>query len=234
MATMSDSNLGQQRTFAVILAAGKGTRFNESFPKQFIDFKFGNMVERCLSSFASVPILAGVVLVVPEDRKEDINASVQASNPKIEISIVSGGDSRPKSIHLGLQAVDKSFNPRLFDNIIVHDAARFLVSPEQILNVVEDIGSEAVTYRKITDTTAALSANEGPLELSQAGEIVSLQTPIKISWQTANSIVSSKTAELDHGVAGLLIQRGIAFSLVESDGSTEKITFPSDAKRLGL
>ena len=56
-------------TYAVIVAAGRGTRFGGTLPKQYLPLGGGTVLRHAVAAFATHPRIAGVQVVIrDEDR----------------------------------------------------------------------------------------------------------------------------------------------------------------------
>src|SRR4051794_41981551 len=56
-------------TYALIVAAGRGTRFGGVLPKQYLRLGGATVLRHAVSAFAGSPRISGVIVVIrPEDR----------------------------------------------------------------------------------------------------------------------------------------------------------------------
>ena len=108
--------------FAVlIVAAGKGERAGTSLPKQYEPLAGRPMLRRTVEAFQGHPVQ---VVIGPgqEALAEQALAGLVLASP------VPGGATRQESVRLGLEALAKDAP----DFVLIHDAARPLVSPAVI------------------------------------------------------------------------------------------------------
>src|SRR5712691_1954477 len=104
-------------TYAVIVAAGRGTRFGGAQPKQYLALGGGSVLRRAVAAFAGHPRITGVQVVIrDEDRAlfDDTMAGLTLLPP------VPGGAERQDSVRLGLEAL-VPHSPAL---VLIHDGAR--------------------------------------------------------------------------------------------------------------
>jgi len=84
--------------YAVIPAAGSGTRMNSNKNKQFLELSGIPVIVRTLLVFQNSPLISGIVVSVRDFEKDELKMLCQ----KYEISkltgIVSGGDTRQRSV----------------------------------------------------------------------------------------------------------------------------------------
>ena len=89
-----------------------------------------SVLERTLTAFDSHPSLQAIVLVAGEEELERVR-QVAAAFPKV-IAVVAGGETRTESVRNGLEAL-----PAEIEIVLVHDAARPLVSAALIERVIQ-------------------------------------------------------------------------------------------------
>lgn len=114
--------------YAIILAAGDGKRLGSKIPKCFIKINKKPIYQYSLELFALFSQIKQIILVVPKQYLGKI------SNLDSRIKIVAGGNDRNKSFENGLRAISSIKNN---DKIIIHDAARINLQPEDIIQVLQ-------------------------------------------------------------------------------------------------
>ena len=121
------------RIWAVIPAAGRGTRMAASIPKQYLRVAGQTILEHTLNRFRFHPAVHGVVVVIaPQD----------AYWPRLSLSpaptllrVAQGGAERAVSVLNGLNALAEWTVEG--DWVVVHDAARPCVSAQDITRLIE-------------------------------------------------------------------------------------------------
>src|SRR5438067_8528911 len=116
----------------LIVAAGKGARAATELPKQYESLAGWPMLRRTVEAFADYP-----VQVVIGAGQEELAA--KALDGLGLPAPVTGGATRQESVRLGLEAL-ASDAP---DFVLIHDAARPLVSPKVIADVVQALEAGA-------------------------------------------------------------------------------------------
>ena len=104
-------------TYAVIVAAGRGTRFGGALPKQYLPLGDDTVLRHAVGAFALHPRIAGVQVVI---REEDRAACEAALGGLAILPPVPGGAERQDSVRLGLEALA----PRAPARVLIHDGAR--------------------------------------------------------------------------------------------------------------
>ena len=127
------------RVFAIVAAAGGGTRFGAGVAKQYAALDGKPMLEWSIERLrASIPLARLVVAIAPEDRDYEANL---AQWPEVE-ALRCGGATRGASVknalvHLApLCAAD--------DWILVHDAARPCVPREALSRLLRGLADDPV------------------------------------------------------------------------------------------
>ena len=137
--------------FAVIVtAAGRGTRMGGA-PKQWRDLGRQSVLARSIAAFAAFPRV--IVVLNPEDMDRGVE---ELAGPVV---LVAGGKTRSDSVRAALETLDGSG----FTHVLIHDAARPLVSPEVIMGVILALQAGAVAAAPGVPVSDALWRGEGGL-----------------------------------------------------------------------
>jgi len=126
----------------LIVAAGKGERFGRAKPKQYEGLAGRSLLARSAAAFGGLP----VTVVIGPGQEALYAAACPGGAPP-----VTGGARRQDSVRLGLEALVKHAP----DYVLIHDAARPLVSPGligQVLNALEGGAKGAVPMLSLSDT----------------------------------------------------------------------------------
>jgi 2-C-methyl-D-erythritol 4-phosphate cytidylyltransferase len=130
------------RFFAVIPCAGFGSRAGTATPKQYQAIAGLPMVVHTLKAFAGVVRMThGVLVLSPDDVHMD---GVLAAHPQPLFEAArTGGATRAESVLAGLrELVNQGAHDT--DWVLVHDAARCLVTPAQINALIDACQGDAV------------------------------------------------------------------------------------------
>jgi 2-C-methyl-D-erythritol 4-phosphate cytidylyltransferase/2-C-methyl-D-erythritol 2,4-cyclodiphosphate synthase len=103
--------------FALVVAAGRGTRFGGALPKQYMPLGAGTVLRHAITAFARHPRIAGIQVVI---RNEDSAIFDRATAGLSVLPAVPGGAERQDSVRLGLEALVQ-YDP---DRVLIHDGAR--------------------------------------------------------------------------------------------------------------
>lgn len=210
------------------MAAGQSKRLKSRVPKPFlyVDHK-RTMLDLCLESFRKVPGLAYVVIVT---RHGFLERAIQAVyRHRLAGVVTRGGKEREDSVLRGLQVV-----PPGVETVLVHDAARPLVSPALIHRVLEKAGRSgaAIPVVVVKDTLKSVTGDLvlGTLDRTK---IRAVQTPqgfhlelLKRSFSKVGSRASALTDD-----AAVVERAGSKVRVVEGDPLNFKVTTPEDLRQ---
>ena len=132
---------------AVILAAGSGSRMNMETTKQRITLLGESILRRTVKVFANSSEIDHILVACRED--EIAWAREELKEMPKPISIISGGKTRAESSRNAFNAI-----PKQSDFVAIHDAARCLVTEENIFDVVHAayLNDAASAGTFVTDT----------------------------------------------------------------------------------
>jgi 2-C-methyl-D-erythritol 4-phosphate cytidylyltransferase len=206
--------------WAIVVAAGSGSRFGESVPKQFLDLGGRRLFDRAAAAAAAA--CDGVVAVVPAAFLD--TAAVTGG------TAVAGGATRSASVRAGLAAV-----PEDADIIVVHDAARPLAGPELFERVVAAVraGADgAVPGLPVPDTIKRVDARDGGavvVDTLDRPALRAVQTPQAFRAAVLHRAHAAGGEATDD--AALVEALGGVVVVVDGDPAYLKITTPEDLLR---
>ncbi|MCA9398744.1 MAG: 2-C-methyl-D-erythritol 4-phosphate cytidylyltransferase [Candidatus Omnitrophica bacterium] len=111
----------------IVPTAGLGVRLNAGKPKALVFLSGKPLFLFCLQTFEQHPLVDSIILVVPQEHKEEFKANVELFNITKVRHIVDGGKTRCESVLKGLGCVDEDT-----EIVAVHDGARPFVTKEVI------------------------------------------------------------------------------------------------------
>ena len=122
---------------ALVVAAGRGERLGKPVPKAFANLAGRPMVEWSVATLQRVAAVTEIVVALPP--------GVAAPHGTIGVP---GGSERSHSVRAALAAATDG------DVVVVHDAARPLVTPELVSACLEALGDAdaAIAATPVTDT----------------------------------------------------------------------------------
>ena len=215
------------RFHVVIPCAGTGSRAGVDIPKQYAPLAGVPMVLHTLKAFAAVPGLGHAMLVVsPNDQ---MMADVLRQHPQPAFSVVPrGGATRAHSVLGGLRSLqDKGVDPH--DWVLVHDAARCLITPRLIQALLAACANDSVggllalplpdTLKASVDGRVSATLNRSDKWLAQTPQMFRLGSLAQALEKPSEDITDEASAMEAKGFAPLLIE-GASFNF--------KVTYPQD------
>ena len=138
------------RTAALILAAGRGTRASPVAAKQYAVVGGMPVLARATAAFLKAPGVDLIQVVIAADAEQSYHAALAGVADLRLLAPVAGGSTRQLSVLCGLRALAH----RAPDLVLIHDAARPLVSEEIIDRVISalDRADAAVAALPVVDT----------------------------------------------------------------------------------
>ena len=118
--------------YALIVAAGRGTRFGGALPKQYLPLGGTSVLHHAVGAFTTHPRIGGVQVVI---REEDRGIFDKAVAGLAVMPPVPGGAERQDSVRLGLEALA----PHDPTRVLIHDAARPFPDPALIDRVLDGL-----------------------------------------------------------------------------------------------
>ncbi len=122
------------RNIAAILAGGTGSRLGGGLPKQFIPIAGRTMIEHTVDVFEDHPMIDAIVVVMHANYIGQMEELAQKNGWSKLIAILPGGQERYDSSLAAIRACRERFSDK--DNILIHDAARPMVSHRIITEVI--------------------------------------------------------------------------------------------------
>lgn len=173
---------------ALILAAGSGTRMgNTNKPKQFLSIYNKPLIVHTIEAFEMHDDIDMILIVTNDTYIDDVKIwCKQYDLTKVQY-IVAGGSSRQESVYNGLKKLEK-IGISDEDIILIHDAARPLISQTIITNNIEACKKyQAVdTVIPSSDTIIRSVDKETICEIQKRSEQYQGQTPQSFTFKVIN------------------------------------------------
>ena len=156
--------------YAIIPAAGMGSRFGGKTKKQFLRLKGKSLLDWTLDCFLKTRIFQRIVVCLPVGELTLIRPpSVGAS-----ISYIEGGATRAESVYNGFCHL----HLRDDDIVLVHDAVRPLLSSDLIRRVAKEAGEKGSTIPVIPVSDTIKEIKDGVVSKTiDRSRLAAAQTP---------------------------------------------------------
>lgn len=210
---------------AIIVAAGDSRRMG--FDKLLATIAGAPVIVHTIGAFEQARSVNEIIVVAREDRRDEIKAVVRGGNFKKVRAIVPGGEHRQDSVRAGLDHLNTDAK-----YVAIHDAARPLITAEQIDHVFEQcrVHSAASLAEPINDTLKYANAQffvTGPVDRHQ---LYAMQTPQvfeRMLIDEAYKVVYAQNASVTDEVSA--VERlGRKVILVPNKDLNFKITYKRD------
>jgi 2-C-methyl-D-erythritol 4-phosphate cytidylyltransferase len=210
------------KKYAIIVAAGTGTRMGGSLPKQFMLLKDKPLIYYSIKTFLDAYDDLQIILVLPVAYMDMGQEIIDAWFDKERIRITAGGDTRFQSVKNGLTFVEEE------SIVFVHDAVRCLVSKNLVHRCYEVVAQTGSAIPVVVSKDSVRLVEENSSEPIDRTKIALVQTP-----QTFHSKILIPAYQIDYkdkftDEATVVEAYGLKVSLVEGEEENIKITRPTD------
>lgn len=213
--------------WAILAAAGSGERLGLDRPKAFAPLNDRPLLAEPLERLDASDWIEGIVVAAPADWEEPcILVAEEVAAGKVS-KAVTGGATRAESVRAALVEV-----PEEATAVVVHDAARPLVSEEVIERVITALGDGwdgAVPVLPVSDTVKRVDADTVTETIEREG-LVTAQTPQAFVAPVLRDAFSSvqQTVTKSTDCASLVEANGGRVRAVEGDPRLLKVTTAAD------
>jgi 2-C-methyl-D-erythritol 4-phosphate cytidylyltransferase len=205
----------------VIAAAGSGQRLGAGGPKAFVELGGRQMLEWSLDAFRAANTIAEIVIAAPPGQEDAVAEQ--------GVVAVAGGEHRSESVANALALCGE-------DIVVVHDAARPLVTPGLIDAMVEELAAEEnaaalIAATRVTDTIKQ-AGEEGEVErtLDRSG-LWAVQTPQVFRADALRMALADRDSLPAASDDAMLVERQGGRVLIHSTSPDNiKVTTPGDLR----
>jgi 2-C-methyl-D-erythritol 4-phosphate cytidylyltransferase/2-C-methyl-D-erythritol 2,4-cyclodiphosphate synthase len=204
------------RTIALIVAAGSGSRIGGDTPKQFLRVAGRPILAHAVDALVRHPAIDSVIVVIGPGQEE------QARQALGDRPFVIGGATRRESVANGLAAISG-------DRVLIHDAARPFCPPDVVDRLLASLDTMpgAVPVLPVADTLAQTGEYLGPVVPRET--LARVQTPQAFRLdiiRAAHAAWDSAREATDD--AQMVREAGYDVATVEGSPLLEKLTYPAD------
>jgi len=218
--------------YALIPAAGTGTRFRAEHPKQYLALAGRPMLWHAVKSVCVPPVENVFVVLAPDDR-EFARHDWRSFEGRLE-PLYCGGATRRDSVYNGMVAAMAAVDAD--DWILVHDAARPCLPAQDLANLIAETREDSIggilalpaaeTVKKAAKDEAGALRVAGTEDRSQ---LWLAQTPQMFRCGLLLQALREAKAPITDE-AGAVEQMGLKPRLVAGSRENIKVTFPDDLK----
>jgi 2-C-methyl-D-erythritol 4-phosphate cytidylyltransferase len=222
------------RYFALVPAAGTGSRLGSSTPKQYLTINGRPVLYHTLRLLAEHPRIQQVfVVLAPSDAQfrcadwDGLEARVQP--------LYCGGETRAASVYNGLLAARDIIAGD--DWVLVHDAARPCLSAAALDRLLDEVGDDEVGGLLAIPVADTLKRADGDARVATTERREGLwqaQTPQMFRYGFLVEALRRSGAAAVTDEAGAIEGVGLKPKLVMGEGRNIKITYPQDLELAAL
>ena len=201
---------------ALILAAGNGSRFNSSIPKQFHLLNGKKIYKYVLDSLISSNFFSTIGLVTNISYHKHLDLSEQ-------YTVIEGGDTRQESVFLGLQALEN------IDYVVICDGVRPFLTLKILNAHIEKLKLGHVAVNTCIPTSDTINIQSCNLieEIPPRENFLRGQTPQSFSYKKLLH-AHKTTKKFFTDDCGLMLEKGHEVTYINGDETNIKITSSLD------
>ena len=210
--------------WALLVAAGAGERLGADRPKAFVGLGDLPLLAEPLRRLDESDWIDAIVVAVPSGWEEPAILLAEELSARKVVAAVAGGETRAESVRTALGEV-----PDEALVVLVHDAARPLVSDEIVARVIEPLSrgwDGAVPALPVADTIKRVRGDE-VVETIDRSDLVVVQTPQAFVPSVLRQALRGDVAGAGDCAALVEAQNG-RVTVVEGDPRLLKVTTAAD------
>ena len=219
---------------AIILSGGIGSRMGSQIPKQYIEINGKPIIIHTIEKFINNPLIDAIIIAIAPEWKEYMLTYLEKFKLTQPIYYSLPGETRQFTIFNALKVALEHYSEN--DIVIVHDAARPLVSTELInACLTECITNDGVLpvipvkdtiYQSYDKSTISSLLPRETLYAGQAPEAFNLG-----KYLQAHQTISKSELLKINGSTEIAYKNNMQIKLISGEDANFKITTPEDLER---
>jgi 2-C-methyl-D-erythritol 4-phosphate cytidylyltransferase len=216
------------RYFALIPAAGSGSRMESEVPKQYLDIAGRPLLHYAVARLCAHSAIEQVFVVLAQGDPHFARYDWSAFAPKLE-PLYCGGPTRAASVFNGLLAVRDAVASA--DWILVHDAARPCLGAAELERLVTELAEDetgGLLAVPVADTLKRASRDGRVVQTELRDHLWRAQTPQMFRYRVLLEALRATDHARVTDEAGAIEILGLKPRLVMGDARNIKVTHPAD------
>jgi 2-C-methyl-D-erythritol 4-phosphate cytidylyltransferase/2-C-methyl-D-erythritol 2,4-cyclodiphosphate synthase len=219
------------RVTALIVAAGRGSRFGGPLPKQYALLDGQPVLRRTIAAFRATPAVGRILVVIGAEDDARYEAATRGLGLPAPVP---GGTSRQQSVLHGLEALAAAAP----DFVAIHDAARPFVRPADIEACLAAASADgidgAILGIPLADTLKRVGAGQTITETVARSDLWRAQTPQVFRFapllaaHRAAALLAADEATALTDDAAVAERAGLKLVMVAGSEDNRKITTTAD------
>lgn len=217
-------------SFALIPAAGSGSRMGDELPKQYLPLAGRPMIYHTLRILCSSSRIARVFVVLAPGDEEWLRHDWSEFSGRLVV-LECGGETRAESVLNGLKAAQGASPINDDDWVLVHDAARPCLGATQLDKLMNELADDEVgglLAVPVADTLKRGNAGNRVERTESRENLWQAQTPQMFRYKLLMEALSMSGGVTMTDDAGAIEALGLHPKLVLSDARNLKVTYPQD------
>jgi 2-C-methyl-D-erythritol 4-phosphate cytidylyltransferase len=223
----------ESKHYALIPAAGSGSRMRGGVPKQYLSLAGRPMIYYAIRSLCTHARIARVYVVLAAGDSHWETFDWSEFESKLAV-LRCGGDTRAQSVSQGLQLMARQVGGE--DWVLVHDAARpglDHVLLDRLMNALADDPVGGLLAVPVADTLKRSDASRRVMATESRAGLWQAQTPQMFRHaQLLDALRKAGDAVTDE--ASAIEKLGLKPKLVEAEARNFKVTYPQDLELVRL
>ncbi len=209
--------------YFIILAAGKGTRFGQNKPKQYLYYNGKKLINHSIDKAIKSKLFEKIIVVISSKgyRKEFKNYK------KNQLFFVYGGQERKDSSLNALKKI-KKFDPKY---VLIHDAARPNFSLTLLKNIIKNLKNNSAVIPSIkSKDSIKYKIKNRHINLNRNNAYLT-QTPQGFRYKNLYELSIRERGEISDE-ATLFLNNNKKIKLISGENQNNKITYLEDMKNV--
>jgi 2-C-methyl-D-erythritol 4-phosphate cytidylyltransferase/2-C-methyl-D-erythritol 2,4-cyclodiphosphate synthase len=208
--------------YALVVAAGHGSRFGAPLPKQYLPLGGANVLRHAVAALAEHPRIVNVLVAIRPDDRALFDSSLSGLTV---MPAIMGGATRQDSVRLGLEAL-VAFRPH---RVLIHDGARPFPDRQLIDRVIDGLNKAVAAIPCLPLRDTIKRAEGGTVrETIERSALWRAQTPQGFHF---DAILAAHRAAIGRELtddSAVAEAAGLAPLIVEGSEDNLKVTTPED------
>ena len=214
------------KNYGIILASGKGNRYGDDIPKQFVKIAGKTILEHTIEIFEKAPKIDEIIVVITPEFRSLAQDILSKNNYKKVNKLLDGGLLRKDSSYIGISAIDDNEA-----NVLIHDCARPFLTQEIISDCIKALENHSAIDVAIPATDTIIKVQDEKItSIPKRSELMCGQTPqcFKLSLiKKAHELAKNDNDFTDD--CGLIVKYNLApVFVVKGSSENIKVTYKSD------
>lgn len=216
--------------FALIPAAGTGSRIGEELPKQYLALAGKPMIYHAIRILSREPLISQLCVVLsPEDSHWSQYDWSEFSERLIVLNC--GGASRAESVLNGLNSMQRLLSINNNDWILVHDAARPCLTSKLLSNLIKELTVDEIgglLAIPVADTLKRSDADARVAHTESRENLWQAQTPQMFRYHILSNALKNTNIACITDDANAVEALGFHPKLILGNTNNFKVTYPQD------